>query len=424
MKDHESIRQAIEHFQNLVERDGPEAPRIVHCEATSTWFSDLLRTLSEHRIHVLGKGRDIIIYFNQEEEVIGWRDDGRQGTERQWVVDRNAFLVAVKGELDLPEATRLGQIVPRKLTPLGWTHQAVLFLAPVPKKYQVLRVWADPKTLKIIQCLRGSAQTKAESPREEPLESDAEKMKKTASEEVKAILTRRLDRGGIYVSRPDWYFQVEPGEPESYPAGSQVRVHTWRHWSSGLYQYQKDFKEPFGWTLDRYADPPTEEEISADEAIKVATTLIDIPEDGQIKNIYHDEFAPRQRLVWLIWKRVYQEMDVHGDFLRIAFHPVSHRLVSYQCKWRSLSLPSGSGDMTREEAEDLVEKERGRFDIDPTFGFISAKKGIVEYKSNREEPGKSEDRIAWVIQMACPWGWLEVHVDAIRHNVLDVIRSA
>ena len=249
-------------------------------------------------------------------------------------------------------------------------------------------------------------------------------MKETAKEEVKAILTRRLDRGGIYASQPDWYFQAEPEEPEPMPGGFQVRVHTWRHWSSGLYQYQMDFKELFGWTLDRYADPPTEEEISADQALEAAKTLIDIPEDAQIKNIFHDEFAPRQKLVWLLWKRVYQEMDVHGDFIRIAFHPTGHRLVSYQCKWRPLSVPSDLGDMTREEAEDLVEKKRGKLDIDPEFGIISTKKGIVEYKSNREKPGKCEDRIAWVVQMTGDLGWVEVQVDAIRRKVLDVIRSA
>ena len=65
--------------------------------------------------------------------------------------------------MGLPPETRLGKLEPAELPPVGWTHQAVLLLAAVPRGDQILRVWASPETLKVIQCLYGPAGSQGET---------------------------------------------------------------------------------------------------------------------------------------------------------------------------------------------------------------------------------------------------------------------
>ena len=130
-------------------------PRVVHCEAEVEWYPDLLCNLSEHWLHVLARGGDIVVFFDENGKEIGWRDDGRKGTELPKWIDRKSFQTFVVRELELPPETRLGRLRPRVLPPVGWTHEGVFFLSANPSPDQVLRVWVDPKHNRVIQCLFG-----------------------------------------------------------------------------------------------------------------------------------------------------------------------------------------------------------------------------------------------------------------------------
>jgi hypothetical protein len=155
MNEKELEAKAVEKIHARILADGPPEPVIMSGHNEAGWNQDLLYTLSEHELHVLGRGADIVVFFDYGGKVIGWRDDGRKGTAKPSWVDRGAFLKAVMDELGLPEDTRLGSLEPVELPPVGWTHQAVLFLAPVQQSDQVLRIWASPENLRVIQCLYG-----------------------------------------------------------------------------------------------------------------------------------------------------------------------------------------------------------------------------------------------------------------------------
>ncbi len=162
MTESELERCALAEVEARVQADGPPQPRVLQVHAEAEWVSELFRRLSVHEFHVLGRGPDLVVFFDDQGKITGWRDDGRRGTEQPAWVDREGFLKAVVGELGLPKATRLGRLEPVELPPLGWTHQAVLFLARIPEENQVLRVWASPENLRVIQCLSGPL------PRKEP----------------------------------------------------------------------------------------------------------------------------------------------------------------------------------------------------------------------------------------------------------------
>ena len=156
--------RSVEEITRRLAADEPPQPRVIPTHSQTEWNPEFLRTLSWHESHVLGRGADICVFFDKEGRAIGWRDDGRKGTEKPALIDRDAFLKAVVEELGLPSETRLGKLEPRELPPLGWTHEAVLFLKPVPNPDQILRVWVSPENLRVIQCLYGPTPSTGEKP--------------------------------------------------------------------------------------------------------------------------------------------------------------------------------------------------------------------------------------------------------------------
>jgi hypothetical protein len=141
------IEQALDHE--------PADRRIVHCEADEQWSAELLRRVSEHNLTVLARSADLVVFFDADGREIGWRDEGRTGATGPRWIGRDVFLQIVMAELELPPDVRLGNLTPRELPPLGWTHEGVLFLKPAPSAADVLRVWVDPVGLRVIQCLAG-----------------------------------------------------------------------------------------------------------------------------------------------------------------------------------------------------------------------------------------------------------------------------
>lgn len=80
--------------------------------------------------------------------------------------------------------------------------------------------------------------------------------------------------------------------------------------------------------------------------------------------------------------------------------------------------------MTREEAVRIIEDQREALAIDPDMEVEQAEKMIVEYKKDPDKPGPTEDRVAWVVTYCYAGGFVEVHVDDRRGEVLRVRRSA
>jgi hypothetical protein len=133
----------------------PRDRRIVHCEEDTAWNPDLLRTLSEHSLNILAQAADIVVFFGADGREVGWRDDGRMGAPQPRWIDRELFRQIVVSGLKLPPDTRLGDLRPRELPPLGWTHEGVLLLKPDAGPGDVLRVWVDPGSQRVIQCIAG-----------------------------------------------------------------------------------------------------------------------------------------------------------------------------------------------------------------------------------------------------------------------------
>ena len=148
-------QNAVDQVQKAIADGGPPEPRVVHCFAETEWNSILLRNMSDHRLNVLGRGADIVVFFDRQGREIGWRDDGRRGTPRPQLAERESFRLSVVAELELPLDSRLGEFTPQELSPLGWTLYAVLIPRPTASADEIIHVWAEPDSMRIIQCVAG-----------------------------------------------------------------------------------------------------------------------------------------------------------------------------------------------------------------------------------------------------------------------------
>lgn len=154
MNEKELQARAVKEVEAALPEDLKE-PHVVHCEADTQWSEMSLIQVARHRLNVLVRGGDIVVFFDASGKEIGWRDDGRRGTVLPRWIDRDSFRTFVVRELGLPETTKLGRLAPRELPPFGWTHEGVLFLSRTPGPDEVLRVWVDPENNYVIQCLFG-----------------------------------------------------------------------------------------------------------------------------------------------------------------------------------------------------------------------------------------------------------------------------
>lgn len=144
-------RRAIERIEQAVADDEADR-RVVHCEAESDWDPGLLRTVSEHELHVLQRGADLIVFYEGNGEFTGWRDEGRRGAPQARTIDPATLLGIVVAELELPPASWLEHARPAELRPVGWTHEATVRAGDLR-----VRAWVAPETLCVIQCLYETA---------------------------------------------------------------------------------------------------------------------------------------------------------------------------------------------------------------------------------------------------------------------------
>ena len=165
-----------------------------------------------------------------------------------------------------------------------------------------------------------------------------EQFKKAAVETVTRILSDRLKLAGISTTRPDFYFQCEANELREFPGGVEVRVKTWFHWSEAIVELDGNTGELMAYSIDRYAEPSNDQEMTQEEALAVASRKIELPDDAVLRSFNHFIFAPNCKLARLEWERFHQGLRVDGDYLFVTIHPQTHRIVMVDRKWRTLHL--------------------------------------------------------------------------------------
>jgi hypothetical protein len=165
-----------------------------------------------------------------------------------------------------------------------------------------------------------------------------EEMKQAAVDLANEILSRRLKRGGIQPTRPEFYFQCEPGEHREYEGGNEVRVKVWRHWSDAFVSFDGDKKQLLGCAINRYSDPPSEKEISKAEALAAVVKTMELPPDAVLESFYHYEYAPGRKVARLSWEHVHEGLRVDGDVFWVVLHPATLEIIEYFRKWRIVDI--------------------------------------------------------------------------------------
>jgi hypothetical protein len=163
--------------------------------------------------------------------------------------------------------------------------------------------------------------------------------RKTALDYVQKLLEGRLKRAKI-PGNPARYFQLEAGELVRLPdaSGAQLQVKTFRHWSDAQIKLDADSGEFLGYLVSAFADPPAGVEMTQEQALELAGSLLQIPPDAVLESFQHIEWTQFRRLVQLQWKHVVQGLRVDGDYLRVVLNPTTKKIVEMERFWRTPKL--------------------------------------------------------------------------------------
>ena len=80
--------------------------------------------------------------------------------------------------------------------------------------------------------------------------------------------------------------------------------------------------------------------------------------------------------------------------------------------------------MNQHEAIEIVNRQRATLEIGRDMEVSYTERAIVEHMKDRTRPGRVEDRIAWIVELANNAGFVHVHVDDETGDILEVLRSA
>lgn len=158
MTQDELKNRAVQIIDRALKKDAPER-RIVHRSQDAAFFADVQRSISDHKLAVLTRGGDFIVYFDAQGKIAGWRDEGRQGVQTRTPPPSpvGPLRDAIVGELELPSSAVLGTVRAAALPLAGWTWEVIVFPRPDCQASDVLKVWVDPEDMRVIQVLTRDA---------------------------------------------------------------------------------------------------------------------------------------------------------------------------------------------------------------------------------------------------------------------------
>jgi len=164
--------------------------------------------------------------------------------------------------------------------------------------------------------------------------SDPDPQERAAEALVRELMQRRLEKAGVVTGRPELYYQCEHDQRRDFEGGSEVRVKVWRPWSNARVDLDTDEGALYGYSVARYSDPPTEAELTTEQAVAAAAKSVEIPPDAELESCQTLRLGRGRHVVRLQWRHVVRGMRVEGDCLRVVLHPDSGRVIEYYCRWR------------------------------------------------------------------------------------------
>ena len=107
-----------------------------------------------------------------------------------------------------------------------------------------------------------------------------------------------------------------------------------------MVEFDAEDGQPMRWTIDRYADPPNDAELTQEQAVEIVRQAVEIPPGAELKSFAHFEYAPKRKVTRLEWRHLHDGLRVDGDYMWILLHPQTKRIIEWARKWRTIRLAS------------------------------------------------------------------------------------
>lgn len=379
----------------------PTGRRILAYETEESSLHPALAPVRRVELSVLAAGPDVVVFFDREDGLVGWRDDGRLGAAVRPPAPGPEVGQAVVAELALVGAEVREQRA-IFLDPLGWTYE-VRIRTSIRGQVGAVRVWADPATHRAIQVLSGRAFDVSDGA-----------IEYRARLAMLDLFEARLRRAGIRPKPAHRYVVLALENVEGYGGGRQVRLATWRHWSAATVEVDGPGGPVAGWSLARLADPPARRSLPVAALIAAATRTAPPPEGASNPTAGRVGRSDPVRTWRVTWLHLSNDIPVAGDFHQVEVHAESGRLVGVRTRWAQSLPPRTGAELDAEEALRLALAARTERELDSEM--MPGTPALCYVRPT--ELADPAHRLAWRVGFADAAGTADLYIDAVDGRVI------
>ncbi|MFC1706001.1 hypothetical protein ACFL59_04155 [Planctomycetota bacterium] len=94
-----------------------------------------------------------------------------------------------------------------------------------------------------------------------------------------------------------------------------------------------DSGDMLAWSDPGGFEPGGEPEVSDEEAIEIARSVVDVPPDATLLAVEEDDFGDTPRVI-VAWAHKHHDIPVEGDGISVFLNGVTGRVMSVFRKWR------------------------------------------------------------------------------------------
>ena len=378
----------------------PVGRRILAYETEERSLHPALAPVRRIDLSVLASGPDVVVFFDREDGLVGWRDDGRLGAPTRPSAPGPEVGQAVIAELELARA-EVREQRPVFLDPLGWTYE-VRVRAAIRGRAGAVRAWVEPASHRVIQVLSGRA-----------FEVSDGAIEYRARLAMLELFESRLRRAGIRPKPAHRYVVLALKNVEGYGGGRKVRWATGRHWPAAGVETDGPEGPIVGWSLARLADPPARRSLPIASLIAAAARAAPPPAGASDPKARRIGQGDPVRSWQVTWRHRAEGVPVEGDFHQVEVHAELGRLIGVRTRWAP-SLPSAVASLSAEEALRLALAARTERDLDPAM--VPGTPALCFVRPL--ELAAPDHRLAWRVGFADAAGTADLYIDAVDGRVI------
>ena len=211
------------------------------------------------------------------------------------------------------------------------------------------------------------------------------------------------------------------GQPQQYVTQASVR----RLLAEVKVTLDADTGQLLSWAIPERYNGATETTIDLEQAKKLASELVEIPDDAEIDEAFQ-ETQTDSHITNIIWRHVVNDLEVEDDSIVVQINSKTHEVISLTKIWNTVT--DYECRISAEDAEDIAKREAPGYVSGEEFEVGVSEQKFIPVAVDRPDGG-SGSRIVkvWVANIMEPAERfpknVELSIDCMTGDVVRVSHS-